>query len=260
MQGPQKPEAHEFPTKVRCNRVTRPSVGGSRQGMRLKLRSSRVPSIDHFIITRFNLPIAGCHPTEDWMRERVQLFEQVCLPSFEKQVEPRFSWLVFFDSATSEDWVRRISQWPLVTPVFIDAEFSASVAVEHVRERARTATVITTRVDNDDAIAPSFVRMIHSKAARFAGFIDFPLGYQAKGPDVFLRVTRGSPFLSRVERVDDLATVYAAPHWKPPHPLRRVSRPGWLQMIHDSNLANEIRRSVKLPRSIVPSWVSDLTC
>jgi hypothetical protein len=60
----------------------------------------------HFVLTRFNvrMPIYQ-HPDESWLPERVRLFEQYCLPSFEAQTNTNFTWLIFAD-AQSPSWLR----------------------------------------------------------------------------------------------------------------------------------------------------------
>ena len=60
------------------------------------------PSIDHVILTRFNLPTAGVESLvraqEGWLRDRQVLFEKYCLPSVKFQTRQDFSWIVYFDT------------------------------------------------------------------------------------------------------------------------------------------------------------------
>ena len=50
---------------------------------------SLVPTLDHVILTRFNLPTGGVEgimrAREGWLRERIDLFERYCAPSVAAQ-------------------------------------------------------------------------------------------------------------------------------------------------------------------------------
>ena len=76
-------------------------------------------TFEHYIITRFNLPIfqpkvngieySSC--SEEYLQYRFDLFEKYCMPSIINQTCQNFKWLVLFDAHTPESFKRRISSW-----------------------------------------------------------------------------------------------------------------------------------------------------
>lgn len=72
---------------------------------------------NHFIITRFNLPIwsqtkAGKISTieDTYLQDRFHLFEKFCLPSIEQQTCQDFKWLVLFDINTPDYFKKKIEE------------------------------------------------------------------------------------------------------------------------------------------------------
>jgi putative rhamnosyltransferase len=81
--------------------------------------------VDHVLLTRFNLPSAGheslVRARENWLRDRVALFDRYCLPSVRAQSCPDFSWLIYFDPESPgwlRDWVRSHEGRGSFSPVF----------------------------------------------------------------------------------------------------------------------------------------------
>jgi len=121
------------------------------------------------------------------------------------------------------------------------------VASEELRRRCQLGDmVITTSLDNDDALHPRYVAMAreHLEGA-LPGFLSFPHGAQLTHGHFYRRPYLGNPFLSRLERVDDdLSTVYDVDSWLPQNYRPKfvwTREPAWLQIVHGGNLANELR-------------------
>lgn len=57
---------------------------------------------DHFILTRFNVRVPGWarQTDDDWLRNRISLFERYCVTSVANKTSKEFRWLVFFDVST----------------------------------------------------------------------------------------------------------------------------------------------------------------
>jgi hypothetical protein len=213
-------------------------------------RAQEVSVFDHFVLTRFNvkMPIYA-HGDEAWLAERIELFERYCLPSFKAQTNKDFTWLLFADQ-DSPDWFRQRLETcvaGLAEVVYVDGFFTGETAAAAVHERARRSSVITTRVDNDDAIADDFIAVVQSQ---FRGqqlqLINLVNGAQYSRRHVYLRPYTRNPFISLVEQVghDLPRTVFVRRHFEldtvAPVANIRTSHPMWLQVVHGDNVLTEL--------------------
>ncbi len=209
----------------------------------------------HLILTRFNTAVdfaperQGLDP--EWLNARLVLFERYCLPSVAAQSEASFRWLVFCD-ARSPEWFkeRLLSYGELVLPVYIDGP-----ATDQVIARSAAASglisgshLITTRLDNDDALGKDHIRLVQSHFKRQdREFLVFPFGLQLYRGHLYNCYWESNPFLSLIERVlpgGTFTTVLCVEHNRvrtagTVH--RIISGAEWLQVIHGSNLLNTLR-------------------
>ena len=86
----------------------------------------------HFVVTRFNLLVPAIEQAkggtpildENWMTNRLALFEEYCFSSLKAQKNQNFTWLVFFDIHTPEKFREKIhsfqDEFSSFTPIFID--------------------------------------------------------------------------------------------------------------------------------------------
>ena len=209
----------------------------------------------HFVLTRFNA-LAGyaTHPQRrldpEWLEARFRLFERFCYPSLCAQSVP-FEWLVFFDAATPGNFLARIDGYKLVTPVFIDEPLSDDLIARVVAERVspEATHLITTRIDNDDGFADSYLaRVQRCFQGQEKEFVNFPLGYDWKDGRLYYRVARSNTFISLIERIPSdraqVRTVHCGPHTdlKSIAAVRQViSPPVWEVTVHGGNVVNEVR-------------------
>ncbi|MGD8168357.1 glycosyltransferase [Herbiconiux sp. P16] len=217
-------------------------------------------AFDHFVVTRFSVRFTEephSHP-EEWLRYRLAFFTELACVSLAQQAgNPRFRWLVFFDSVREPWFQEAIDELAagLFEPVWIDRPFFSAVADE-VMARTTAAHVITTRLDSDDAVARDFIAAVQAEFAptdRLA--INFDHGLQYERGGILRRYThRSNAFLSLIERYDGaspLSTVFARPHGSIADfaPVRHVGgAPKWLVVVHGSNLLNSTSISL-LPAS-----------
>lgn len=147
----------------------------------------------HFILTRFNLYLwnkdkEGCPVrTKQWLEQWLELFERYCLPSIKNQTCQRFEWIVLFDSTTPEPFKERIGEWqkecPLLVPVYVgpqNGSYFAEIFRKEVAKRLNGNRVITTYLDNDDALNVRFVEDIQQRVQPLGDgiFIFYTEGYQ----------------------------------------------------------------------------------
>lgn len=149
--------------------------------------------LQHFILTRFNILIwrqdkDGINVrTTKWLEHRFLLFEKYCLPSIKKQTCPNFEWIVLFDSKTPDCFKTRIMNYqkecPQFIPVFVEPEkgrFFAEVFRSEVIKRMKAPRVLTTYLDNDDALNIRFIEDIQQRISTIndGTFIYYNDGYQ----------------------------------------------------------------------------------
>ena len=204
------------------------------------------------ILTRFNLPSIGfeslVRSKENWLKQRVELFERFCLPSVVAQTDQDFCWLVYFDPQ-SPDWLlRKIDNWRgyrRFRPVFRREVSLADKRLDITENVPPRQRLISTNLDNDDGLAHDFVARI--KAVRVEGppsAIFIAKGMVLAGERIFLNSDRENAFCSVSEAWNAPVTCWAYPHTDLARHMPHVSlggQPGWLQVVHGSNVSNRIR-------------------
>ena len=222
----------------------------------------------HFVLTRFNvrMPIYQ-HPGDEWLPGRLELFQKFCLPTFRSQTVRSFTWLVFLD-ADSPEWLRHTIETTMsdiVHPIFVDGLFTAEYAADIVGRLASTPFVITTRVDNDDAVAYDFVETIQREfAQQRIEFVNLVNGAQYSKEKVYLRPYTRNPFISLVESDEDgpPKTVFAKRHYEVDKvgPVRnvRTPHPMWLQVVHGENVLTERVGLRARPQAVLPYFNCNL--
>jgi hypothetical protein len=203
----------------------------------------------HVILTRFNVKIEQApRPDPHWLEERFSLFERFCLPSVRAQSCRNFVWILFCDPdipASYRDRIREYSRWSALRPIYFRHMFDSGMARAAVSELARGYThLITTRLDNDDAICRTFVESVQQ---RFDGqefeFLNFTNGYVWHEGRVWSTQHFSNPFVSLVESAAEYTTVYCGNHMEIGRqgPVRQIVSPrGWLQVVHGRNLSNRV--------------------
>jgi hypothetical protein len=224
----------------------------------------------HFVITRFNLQLGYKDKyghmtlTEDWMINRFELFEKYCIPSLINQSVKNFLWLVMFDDETLVKFQEKInlykSQIPFFIPVYLKNPINPIDIKDSVRSRLSLADkyVITTRIDNDDAIHRDFILEVQRL---FNGqnncFIQFLYGYQWNVAYCMLQKfyqLHGNHFSSRIEKVEKgVDTVITVDNTKISEVedveivnIADSKKRLWIEVVHEANIANHFR--VLMPR------------
>lgn len=155
--------------------------------------------IRHFILTRFNLLLWNKDKEGDkvrttkWLEHRFLLFENYCLPSIIGQTCQNFEWIVLFDSMTPKKFKEKIETYqkecPQLIPVFVEPEngryFAEIFRVQVVKRlnenhNENEQRVLTTYLDNDDALNVRFVEDLQSRVQTLSDetFIYYDEGYQ----------------------------------------------------------------------------------
>ena len=107
-----------------------------------------------------------------------------------------------------------------------------------------TELLVTTRLDNDDALHEDAIAVIRHRVRNRPEFLNLRLGFFTDGARARVMNDKYGSFTTFVEPVgrDPLRTVYCTPHpkqWRVA-PVRQIAgRPLWLRVIHTRNAANK---------------------
>jgi len=226
--------------------------------------------VEHFLLTRFNLERNSPTP-KDWLKLRIKLFETYCLPSIEAQNQKLFYWLLLFNPKTEREIFPYIEKWqkrvPTIVPAWcIKGEGIGGCVMPFIKKiiKENEAThVITSRLDNDDALHPNFmkavrqysVKLIHSPEGlsdnKRGVALQFPSGYRylEKKQRLYKWTRPHNPFLSLLRRADmpTFKTVHSFPEshgsiWKYVQVHTVSNKLYWLQVLHDTNITNALGR------------------
>jgi hypothetical protein len=240
----------------------------------------------HFIITQFNLrnfPIsdhAGYEKWVEWTRNRTDLFMKFCLPSVINQTCRDFTWLLFFDSETPaefDEFSKSLETYNFINVCHSDGidDFNTGY-FEEIKKRLpeNTEWIITTRIDNDDALHRDAVKTIQQNfTAKHKYLISLASGYILNTSDNRMShyYYPMSPFISLIENAaESPAGVFEKGHtrWDALRlfifreiwheffrPGKRRSRfilkkPMWIQTVHGRNVSNSFIRGLPVMREI----------
>ncbi|QDO93955.1 hypothetical protein FNB79_08140 [Formosa sediminum] len=216
---------------------------------------------EHFIITRFNLRKEEWQTnknnidvlTDEWHRNRFKLFTEFCVPCIANQTNKNFTWLVYFDSSTKQEFRTIISeiaaQLPNFKPFYIEGMPAFLPEIEKEISKCKTEYIITSRLDNDDCTANNYVESIQNKFNNqdFLA-LDFIKGYTLQiSPSYRLgnRLQLFNPFLSLIEKNEKPITIWNSKKhgdWKRVKKLKQIKDEYiWASIIHYENKTNRFR-------------------
>jgi hypothetical protein len=222
----------------------------------------------HVLMTRFNLATVGRESTirnrPDWLAERFELFEKYCLPSVAAQQaaegqEPKFTWIVYFDTDTPQIFKDRIRALQRKVPfeAYYTGLFPASgwrISLEKTLGPL-PSMILTSRLDNDDALAVDYMARTRAAAADpVTGSQAWPRlgivlsnGFIRSGSRVFALEHRSNAFISWLERTENPTEFFTAMGIRHMDAqrfglLKQVEGSGgWLQVVHGTNVSNKVR-------------------
>ncbi|MEA5576908.1 glycosyltransferase [Anabaena sp. UHCC 0451] len=210
---------------------------------------------EHYILTLFNVD-RGFDKTNkrnsiEYLEKRFELFESVTVPSINSQTNQNFFWLIFFDINTPDVFKKRAEETLKMSnclPVYVQGEQEILPFLKG-KLLPKTQCLVTTNLDNDDALHKNFVGIIQSNFRdEKVYFLNITLGYMLRHDGLLMREFLSSPFHTIVETVsDELLTCLSVPH----HYLYSLSmlgvpvyqiasEPAWLQLVHDTNVVNRL--------------------
>ncbi len=237
---------------------------------------TETPAFAHVVMTRFNLATPGrearLRNQPGWLADRFALFERVCLPSVAAQTSRAFAWMVYFDHETPAEFRERIAACQTLFPfhAYFTGLFPASGWPRSIRETLapEAPLLLTTGLDNDDAIAADFVERIQAAVAANGariGSYNFRNGFVAGAGRLYALRHPANPFFSRLEAWADgepktaLGTIHTeiARHG----PVVQIDgSAAWVQVVHGANVSNKLRGRLTDPALLAdrfPAAVAD---
>lgn len=240
---------------------------------------------NHFLITWFNLRGIGTEvSSEDWVSwniYRFDFFQKYTLPSVLNQSNKNFKWLIYFDVSTPKEIIERIDMLDTISSIQIKFEdgvngfmnnYISAIRV-HIN-KDKPPWVITSRLDNDDALHENAIQAIqqyflprHEQLISLASGYTFDMKLRKMSHYYYFK----SPFLSIIEKADSkhLKGIYYYEHTKWPgiefnlnrefkaifgnkmieKPIYLVDKPYWIQFIHN-NISNSFYRGLPVNKFI----------
>lgn len=203
-------------------------------------------SFDHFLLTRFAVYGPGGEiPDDMWLKDRFKLFEDYCLPSVRNQTCQVFRWGLLV-SPEFPAWARErlLGLGFKSKDLIVSHDWrSATASAAWIHAHSANNSILTTRLDNDDALASNFMERLHTKVSfnKHCAY-NFSHGLQLTAKGVLLTSHQSNPFLSLAERrAAQIRSVLDCDHDEAKHHWNVVQIkgvPGWLQVIHDDNVSN----------------------
>ena len=205
----------------------------------------------HLLLTRFSVLISpdAAPPSDDWLRDRLDLFRRYAVPSVCAQNVWPDGWLVFCSQLS--DWLQheldQIQQdVPFLKAVSIDGELTLEAARSAVRSEVPKGAekLTTTRLDSDDAISQGYLEAVRIAAQRAnSEFLNATHGLQLHKGRLYHRSDPSNAFISFVEPAESPKTVFVGGH----HELAQFGlirqfggRAMWLQVVHGGNVSNQV--------------------
>jgi len=225
------------------------------------------------MLTRFNVrrgeSAAGVIVSIAWLEERLKIFAEVTIPSILAQTRRPHFWLVFFDAETPEDFKRSVNavvgshswiRWSYCK--VIDSKV-LKTAIDPLLPSACN-WLLTTRLDNDDALNPALIEQIQSAAeVGRREFLNPRQGLVFAFGKVYKKNDYSSPFITLSESVSGFKTVWLDQHQRLSRhgPIRQIAlKHAWIQLVHGGNIANQVRgvrmHSGSVPVEILPKWLA----
>lgn len=217
-----------------------------------------------FFLTRFNILLwkndkeGVLVRTSNWLDHRFSLFEKFCLPSIKNQICQDFEWIVLFDSTTPGRYLSKVEEYqkecPQFVPVFVEPQkgrYFADIFREEIAKRLNAKRVISTYLDNDDALNVRFVEDLRQRASSVTDgtFFYYDEGYQYYTEDGFLLHINypRNHFVSVVEKGDPQSVkgIFGYGRHYYIDAIKGVSiehikiEPMWCEVVHQKNMLND---------------------
>lgn len=195
------------------------------------------------------------HLDDDWLGERRRLFLENTVPSMLGQTNLNFKWVVCFDSRTPISYIDSLNpEVAYFEPLMLGSDWHEGLE----GYLSGLKSVITTRLDSDDAVSPSYIDDVQRAVfGNRTEIVSFNLGWLRCNGLYYKTFWLANPFLSLWERGDRPRSVYAWEHGQLSRMpgFRSYSRRNWLVDIHGGNVSNDKMLLAGSERAAPPQWM-----
>lgn len=217
-------------------------------------------SLTHVFLTRYNLPSGGqeqfIRAREGWLQSRTELFARYTVPSVRAQKAPH-SWIVYLDPESPQwllEYMHTLNENGTLTPVLRETVSHSELVGDIERVTGWSGgRLITTNLDNDDGLAIDFSAIIQTAAEQIAApaALYVTHGLILADHKLYLRRDPLNAFCSVLDEGSMPRTCWIDWHNRLPRhmPVVQIGEsPGWLQVVHGSNVSNRVRGRRTSPR------------
>ena len=214
------------------------------------------PEFTHWLVTRFNVKVTNFGPEKldssvvdpELMEQRLRLFEEYCFPSVLSQTTKNFTWMIFLDTNTDAEYLRRLDKIlesaSNVQKIKVD-DFQGMLAfLRNAIQQAPAPYVMTSRLDNDDMISKDYIetaQKIFKPVHRMV--LNFVTGFELDLEHRYIKYWSDRPknqFISLIEdrSKPDLLSIYGFPHYSLPEDATLIDHgggPKWIYTRHAYN-------------------------
>lgn len=216
----------------------------------------------HYLITRFNIYsdeyfFGDLDRFNKWSESRIDIFKKFTYSSvISVRKNSDFKWIILFDERSPKSIFEMINNLDLsfIRPVFVKhgmgfgrGAIQASCDFIHNDIGADVEFVLTTRIDNDDAIHENYMKFIYGKAAGLTHISPVALNYERglcfyEGSGHVFNMNVPNMFISLLEPIEELKTIISFSHSKIGDYAEVINIknnfPVWLMNVHGENWAN----------------------
>lgn len=211
--------------------------------------------ITHFDLRKFPSKVTLLDKTvkqnAEWLEHRLELFDTWCFPSVVMQNNPNFKWLICLDAHTPP-WVisqfqKYKAQFDKIHIIFANRAQALNMKPLYTRHiDPKADSLITTRLDTDDAIHENFVDLVQYRYPTQKTVLYFNKGYVFCKDEYYEVSRRGNHYLSFYEPYQDgmsFVGCYADHHRNMMgygQLIEDYREPVWIEVHHENNLFNKL--------------------
>lgn len=214
-------------------------------------------NVTHFLITRFNVHNSQWRATDkndepiltdEWMIDRLALFEKYTIPSIQRQARTPagFQWLLLLDKDTKTCFRKELEKHSIFTPLYLGKNWLLKLR-SYVAFNSRSRWIMTTRLDNDDALEPTALKSLQENFKQRRRFLNLLRGSELNllydPPTITPKSEMYNHFITYIEPTKSSRTVYSWAHGtrlKREAPVFQLTdRPYWMRVIHERNYLND---------------------
>lgn len=217
----------------------------------------------HFVVTRFNVRTENPNwsndknnnpvLTDDWMRYRISIFQEYCLPSVLNQTCCNFEWIICLDTETSVQYKAYFdklrTEHSFIVPIYADnmADFNKKYKA-YIINNTNVHYVITSRLDNDDLVHKDYIRIIqeqfNDQKFQAINFTKILMISNMRKDKLFISYSFSNHFISLIEKINNqhIEGCYSRKDraWGTIKSITHiVGKPYVMETINDKNLLNK---------------------